>query len=305
MHRKLIGLLVTLILVGTVAALTVDARQKAPAAAAPQRSTVAAKLTVSNLEVDANPAPLGIDNAKPTLTWQLSETGRDVAQTRYRILVASTSALAAARKGDLWDTGSVASDSTSVTYAGKTLASRTRYYWTVEVTTKDASAWAPLAWFETAYLTAGEWQGTWISGPPRYTDRITAAQGAADDSCCVAFNTTLHEAAPAGATNIKVASIQAIAPGVRFNIGGQAVTGTEVGTAASTTTLAAPAAAGATNVKVASVTGFEAGQAIVIGSNIATMSAVGPAVAGRVARAAVVVGEALPRSPLRSRSRRP
>ena len=276
MRRKLFGLLVTAILVGTVAVSTMVASREEPAAAAPQRATVAAKVTVSNLEADANPAPLGIDNAKPTLTWQLSGTGRGVTQARYRILVASTSALAAARKGDLWDTGPVASDNTSVTYAGKALASRTRYYWTVEVTTKDASAWAPVAWFETAYLTAGEWRGAWISGPPRYTARITAAQGAADDSCCVAFNTTLHEAAPAGATNIKVASISAIAPGVRFNIGGQAVTATEVGTAASTTTLAAPAAAGATNVKVASVTGFQAGQPIVIGSHRATMSAGGP-----------------------------
>jgi len=202
MRRKFIGLLVTLILVATAAALTVAARQKTLAAAAPQPATVAAKVTVSNLEADANPAPLGIDNAKPTLTWQLSATGRGVTQTRYRVLVASTSVLAAARKGDLWDTGPVASDSTSVTYAGTALASRTRYYWTVQVTTKDASAWAPVAWFETAYLTAGEWQGTWISGPPRYAARITAAQGAADDSCCVALNTTLHEAAPAGATNI-------------------------------------------------------------------------------------------------------
>ena len=184
--------------------------------AAAQQKPPAAKLAVSNLKADANPVPLGIDDAKPVLTWQLSGTGRGIIQTRYRILVASTSALAAARKGDLWDTGPVTSDSTAVTYAGKALASRTRYYWTVEVTAKDASAWAPVAWFETAYLSAGEWKGAWISGPPRATATLTAAQGAADDSCCLAFHTTLHEPAAAGATNIKVASISAIAPGVRF-----------------------------------------------------------------------------------------
>jgi len=258
--------------------------------AAPQRAPVAGRLTASNLEADANPTPLGIDNAKPTLSWQLSGPGRGIMQTRYRILVASTSALAAARKGDLWDTGPVVSDSTSVTYAGKALASRARYYWTVQVTTKDASAWAPIAWFETAYLTAGEWQGAWISGPSRYTERITAAQGAADDACCVAFNTTLHEAAQAGATNIKVVSISAIATGVRFNIGGQSATVMEVGTAASTTTLAAPAASGATNVKVAGVTGFEAGQPIAIGSHRATMSQVGRAAVSATLSAAAAAG---------------
>jgi hypothetical protein len=192
--------------VGHAGSQAVRAADK-PSAKAPD--AVVARVSISNLEADANPGPLGIDYATPTRMWQLSGKGRGATQTRYRVLVASTFALAAARRGDLWDTGPVASDTTSVICSAKSLASRTRYYWTVEVTTKDASAWAPVAWFETASLTAGEWQGIWISGPPRYTARITAAQGVADDSCCVAFNTTLHEAAPADSTNIEVASIPA------------------------------------------------------------------------------------------------
>jgi hypothetical protein len=158
--------------VGHAGSRAVRAADK-PSAKAPD--AVAARVTVSNLEADANPAPLGIDNAKPTLTWQLSGTGRGVTQTRNRVLVASTSALAAARRGDLWDTGLVASGTTSVIYSGKALASRTRYYWTVEVTTKDASAWAPVVWFETAYLTAGEWQGTY-----HFSTRGTTTTGGRD-----------------------------------------------------------------------------------------------------------------------------
>ena len=64
------------------------------------------------------------------------------------------------------DTGPVTSDGTAVTYAGNSRASARGITGPFEVTAKDASAWAPVAWFETAYLSAGEWKGAWIPARP-------------------------------------------------------------------------------------------------------------------------------------------
>ena len=52
--------------------------------------------------------------------------------------------------------------------AGPALASQTRYYWQVRVWDNDgnASAWSgPDAWFETAFLDPGQFQGSWIASP--------------------------------------------------------------------------------------------------------------------------------------------
>ncbi|HEX8711059.1 MAG TPA: arabinofuranosidase catalytic domain-containing protein, partial [Terracidiphilus sp.] len=79
--------------------------------------------------------------------------------------------------------------------------------------------------------------------------------------------------APAGATNIKVTSVDDISAGdkIRLDIdskdhGIETVTVTHVGTQATRTKLAAEAPAGATNVKVRSVRGFAAGDKIIIGT---------------------------------------
>ena len=79
--------------------------------------------------------------------------------------------------------------------------------------------------------------------------------------------------APAGATNIKVTSVEDISVGdkIRLDIdsvghGIETVTVRQVGTQASRTNLAENAAAGATNIKVRSLNGFAAGDKITIGT---------------------------------------
>src|SRR3954468_662370 len=112
-------------LVGAVAALVVPGR-------------ALAATTVSGLEANANPAPLGIDDPTPTLSWRLASTERAAVQSKYHVVVATTAAKAAAGAGDVWDSGEVASDRNTAVYAGPPLASRTRYYWSVKT---DSSAW--------------------------------------------------------------------------------------------------------------------------------------------------------------------
>ena len=79
--------------------------------------------------------------------------------------------------------------------------------------------------------------------------------------------------APAGATNIKVASVSDISVGdkIRLDIdsvghGIETVTVTHVGTKASQTNLAANASVGATRIKVRRVDGFTAGDKIIVGT---------------------------------------
>lgn len=47
--------------------------------------------------------PMGLDTAVPRMSWRLESSQRNVMQTAYRILVASSPELLAQDKGDLWD----------------------------------------------------------------------------------------------------------------------------------------------------------------------------------------------------------
>jgi len=107
--------------------------------------------------------PLGIAAGAPRLSWQLDGTRRGTTQTRYEIHVASTAAKTI--RPDIWNSGAVQSDrSVDVPYGGPALTSYTAYNWTVRVwdDTGTASAWAPVATFETGALQSSDWRGDWI-----------------------------------------------------------------------------------------------------------------------------------------------
>jgi alpha-L-rhamnosidase len=140
-------------------------------------------LTLTDLETQSAREPLGIADAAPRLSWRIASSKRDTLQTAYRVLVATKPELVREGKADVWDSTRVDSADSWVTYAGPALASRTRYYWSVRVWASDGadSGWSKATWFETAFLSADEWKGQWISGPER--SRITAAaEGEADDA---------------------------------------------------------------------------------------------------------------------------
>ena len=245
-----------------------------------------AAVRVTGLRTEAASEALGIDNPKPRFTWRLEASRPGVQQTAYRVLVATTVAAAAAGQGAglLWDSRLVRTSDPFVIYSGPALSSRTRYYWAVRVyVAGDPARFASTAtWFETAYLSAGEWKGDWIGGPKRLETPPTAAQSQAADACCMQFSTTLHAPAAAGDTNIKVTSVAAIAPGLRLSVGEQAVVAGQVGTAALRTTLAAAAAADATTVQIApSGSGIQAGDTITIDGESRTVVSVAAPQGGR------------------------
>jgi len=79
--------------------------------------------------------PTGVLDTKPEFGWTFSDPDDPDSQSAYEILVASTSENLTADTGDLWDSGKVAStSSTSIEYALTNLGTSwgTTYYWKVK-----------------------------------------------------------------------------------------------------------------------------------------------------------------------------
>jgi hypothetical protein len=80
-------------------------------------------------ELLARPELTQISDSAPEFTWVVGSAGR---QTAYQILVASDRERLDTDRGDLWDSGKVASaQSAAVEYAGKPLAAYTVCFWKV------------------------------------------------------------------------------------------------------------------------------------------------------------------------------
>ena len=124
--------------------------------------------------------PLGVDAEKPRLSWVMASDKRGERQAAYQVLVASTPEILAKEKGDLWDSGKVASDqSVQVEYAGKPLASRQQCYWKVRVWDKNgaASAWSDAATWTMGLLTPGSWNAKWIGAVAKYERPLSFGGG--------------------------------------------------------------------------------------------------------------------------------
>lgn len=123
-----------------------------------------AGVSVGSLTVEGQVNPLSIETQHPRLSWIITSDQRDVMQTAYHVLVASSPEKLAAGEGDLWDSGRVVSDqSVWVEYAGKELPDNTRCYWKVRVsTTRGESAWSPVAEWGMGIVGEGHWGGRWI-----------------------------------------------------------------------------------------------------------------------------------------------
>ncbi|WP_200215088.1 family 78 glycoside hydrolase catalytic domain [Micromonospora coerulea] len=140
----------------------------------------ASALSVTSLETEHAHNPLGIDAARPRLGWALSSSERGQRQSAYEILVATSPSGLAPGEADVWDSGRVSSSATfDVRYAGPGLASRTRYWWRVRSWDAQgrASGFSAPAWFETAFLDADQWTGSWIGAPVATADK-PSLQGA-------------------------------------------------------------------------------------------------------------------------------
>ncbi|HEU5069019.1 MAG TPA: family 78 glycoside hydrolase catalytic domain [Verrucomicrobiae bacterium] len=117
------------------------------------------------LQCEYSTHPLGVDVVQPRLSWQVASSERDQRQGAYEILVASSLGELARDKGDLWDSGKVASsDTLFIPYQGRALKSSQPAFWKVRVWDGDdqGSAWSEPATWTMGVLSAADWQAQWI-----------------------------------------------------------------------------------------------------------------------------------------------
>lgn len=122
-------------------------------------------LTPSNLRCEYLSNPMGIDIPSPRLSWELEGNGRNLKQSAYQILVASSSDLLDSAKGDLWDSQKVLSDETAhIRYAGHQLKSGQQVFWKVRAWDQNGkvSAWSTPATWTMGLHREEEWGGKWI-----------------------------------------------------------------------------------------------------------------------------------------------
>ena len=128
-------------------------------------SVAAAFAMPVDLRTNQRTDPLGIDAARPVLSWQSDATTNNWTQSAYRVLVASS--LTKLQKGDpdVWDSGRrQSSESVNITYEGPALKSRQRCFWAVYTWDKQGNEEhsAEAAWWEMGLLQPSDWQARWI-----------------------------------------------------------------------------------------------------------------------------------------------
>ena len=135
---------------------------------------------IRDLRCEYRNNPLGIDVAKPRLSWVIESSHRGEWQTAYQVQVASSVELLQKDKSDLWDSGKVPSDqSILVEYSGKQLASRMSCHWKVRVWDQDgkASAWSAGASWTMGLLTPADWNAKWIGAVAKVGPQSPAGGG--------------------------------------------------------------------------------------------------------------------------------
>lgn len=123
-------------------------------------------LKISNPRCEYKQNPIGVDAAKPTLSWELQSNQQNVLQTAYRILVADDNLLLQKNTGNIWDSKKISSsESIQVKYNGKVLRSAKKYFWKVMVWDNkgNISAWTANASWQMGLLSKADWKNArWI-----------------------------------------------------------------------------------------------------------------------------------------------
>lgn len=134
----------------------------------PARSNVVPESLKCNRQSD----PIGIDNRTPSFSWLLraqDPNARNLVQTAYQIVVASSLTALKGDEADLWDSGQVSSDRFyDIEYHGKDLHSHATYFWKVRVWdgNGNSSGWSRPGSFTTALLAPEDWKAHWIAAEP-------------------------------------------------------------------------------------------------------------------------------------------
>lgn len=123
------------------------------------------KLAVTNLRTEYNKNPIGIEAAKPRLSWELKADGRNIIQKSYQIKCADNLDKLHKETGLIWNTGKIDSDkSIHVEYEGKALLTGQRVFWQVRIWDNrgGVSDWCDPEFWEMGLLNKSDWKASWI-----------------------------------------------------------------------------------------------------------------------------------------------
>ncbi len=128
----------------------------------------AASVAVTDLRCEYLREPLAIETPAPRLSWKLAPTdpaAHGQRQCAWQVQVATTRARMETGRGDLWDSGWVASDQSQlIGYAGRPLVTEQACCWRVRVQDErgQAPAWSAPANWTVGMLAPGDWTAQWI-----------------------------------------------------------------------------------------------------------------------------------------------
>jgi alpha-L-rhamnosidase len=120
-------------------------------------------LNICKIRCEYQKNPVGIDAARPRLSWQLASDGQNVVQTACRIQVSCDDP---GFKSILWDSGIVQTgQSIHFEYSGPPLLSRTRYDYRIRIWDNKGfdSGWSETAFWEMGLLDPDDWSAQWIT----------------------------------------------------------------------------------------------------------------------------------------------
>ncbi|KAI8169486.1 hypothetical protein K4K54_006219 [Colletotrichum sp. SAR 10_86] len=124
-------------------------------------AVTAAQISIASVTVNDLVTPLGIDNAAPIFGWSIGS----VATRGASFTAAQVQVLQATGTSPLWDSGTVATNVTSLVYSGQTLPSRASFNFQVRLldNSGDWTEWSSSN-FGTGLLANEDWEAAqWIS----------------------------------------------------------------------------------------------------------------------------------------------
>jgi hypothetical protein len=94
---------------------------------------------------------------RPYFSWVISDTSRNVSQTNYQLLIASSQDKINANQGDVWDSGKVTGSQQMNVRCGVPLDTNNIYYWKVKIWNNKGqeSTWSAPKAFRTAKMLSG------------------------------------------------------------------------------------------------------------------------------------------------------